>query len=258
MRKEYTPSTPLNHTYLGPYRIMQLFHQGALLKDPKTGEQMSVHFINLRKLTMDEFITLLPTHFDSEILKSIGLFRYNKKGNPETVKSADETEIINQSEESDKEINERHDPAHQQDTTSDVNKFSEQTKRILRSGKRINISVNTLPYKYKPAVKAQWTTLPIPKQPYINKERSTIKRIATLKTPNTPYYIEEQFANNVTFSYSTSIENRMEKIKPEKNFKTRYKSSFQSDRTGILYITLPQEENSTKKVRFSRIEVKFY
>ncbi len=59
----YTPSTPLNPTYVGPYRIMELFPQGALLKDPRTGEQMSVHFANMRKLSMDEFITLLPTHF---------------------------------------------------------------------------------------------------------------------------------------------------------------------------------------------------
>ena len=70
MRKEYTPSTPLNPTYVGPYRIMELFPQGALLKDPRTGEQMSVHFANMRKLSMDEFITLLPTHFDNCITAS--------------------------------------------------------------------------------------------------------------------------------------------------------------------------------------------
>ena len=76
MRKEYTPSSPL--------------------KDPRTGEQMSVHFANMRKLSMDEFITLLPTHFDADILKTLGLFRYNRKGNPESVKKAEETEIIKQ------------------------------------------------------------------------------------------------------------------------------------------------------------------
>jgi hypothetical protein len=47
MRKEYTPSSPLNHTYIGPYRIMELFPQGALLKDPRTGEQMSVHLAKI-------------------------------------------------------------------------------------------------------------------------------------------------------------------------------------------------------------------
>ena len=57
---------------------------------------MSVHFANMRKLSMDEFITLLPTHFDNDILKTLGLFLYNRKGNPETIKKAEETEITNQ------------------------------------------------------------------------------------------------------------------------------------------------------------------
>ena len=61
-----------------------------------------------------------------------------------------------------------------------------------------------------------------------------------------------------SFLFSTSIELSVNKIKPEKNYKTRYKSSFQSDRKGILYINLPQEENSNRKVRFSRLEIKFY
>ncbi len=55
------------------------YPQGALLKDPRTGEQMSVHFANMRKLSMDEFITLLPTHFDNDILKTLGLFAIIEK-----------------------------------------------------------------------------------------------------------------------------------------------------------------------------------
>ncbi|MFN9900614.1 MAG: hypothetical protein ACK55Z_17895, partial [bacterium] len=94
MRKEYTPSTTLNPTYVGPYRIMELFPQGALLKDTRTGEQMSLHFENMRKLSMDEFITILPTHFDNDILKTLGLFLYNRKGNPESIKKAEENDII--------------------------------------------------------------------------------------------------------------------------------------------------------------------
>jgi hypothetical protein len=57
---------------------------------------MSVHFANMQKLSMDEFITLLPTHFDADILKTLGLFRYNRKGNPESVNKAEEAEIIKQ------------------------------------------------------------------------------------------------------------------------------------------------------------------
>jgi hypothetical protein len=79
MRKEYTPSTPLKPTYIGPYRVMELFPQGALLKDPRTGEQMSVHFANMRKLSMDEFITLLPTHFDADTVYAESIDRSSRK-----------------------------------------------------------------------------------------------------------------------------------------------------------------------------------
>jgi hypothetical protein len=257
MRKEYTPSTPLNPTYVGPYRIMELFPQGALLKDPRTGEQMSVHFANMRKLSMDEFITLLPTHFDNDILKTLGLFRYNRKGNPESIKKAEETEIINQDTLSEEEQDERQEP-NNSSNTNDTEEFSPQTARILRSGRKINISVNTLPAKYTDATKAQWKTLTVPHQPTTIPKKPSTKRIATIKTPNTPYYVEEQLLNQDSFLFSTSIELSVNKIKPEKNYKTRYKSSFQSDRKGILYINLPPEENSNKKVRFSRIEIKFY
>ena len=89
-------------------------------------------------------------------------------------------------------------------------------------------------------------------------KKPSTKRIATIKTPNTPYYVEEQLLDQNSFLFSTSIELSVNKIKPEKNYKTRYKSSFQSDRKGILYINLPPEEESNKKVRFSRIEIKFY
>jgi hypothetical protein len=257
MRKEYTPSTPLKPTYVGPYRIMELFPQGALLKDPRTGEQMSVHFANMRKLSMDEFITLLPTHFDNDILKTLGLFRYNRKGNPETIKKTEETKIINQDTQAEEEQDERQDPDNSSNT-NDTEEFSPQTARILRSGRKINISVNTLPTKYTDATKAQWKTLTVPNQPTTIPKKPSTKRIATIKTPNTPYYVEEQLLDQDSFLFSTSIELSVNKIRPEKNYKTRYKSSFQSDRKGILYINLPPKENLNKKVRFSRIEIKFY
>ncbi len=59
---------------------------------------------------MDEFITLLPTHFDNDILKTLGLFRYNRKGNPESIKKAEEAEIIKQDTLSEEEQNERQEP----------------------------------------------------------------------------------------------------------------------------------------------------
>ncbi len=109
---------------------MEFFPQGALLKDPRTGEQMSVHFANMRKLSMDEFITLLPTHFDNDILKTLGLFRYNRKGNPESIQKAEETEIINQDTLSEEEQNKRQEPD-DSSNTNDTEEFSPQTARIL-------------------------------------------------------------------------------------------------------------------------------
>ena len=115
-----------------------------------------------------------------------------------------------------------------------------------------------LPTKYANATNAQWKTLTVPRQPTTIPRKPSTKRIATIKTPNTPYYVEEQLLKQDSFLFSTSIELSVNKIKPEKNYKTRYKSSFQSDRKGILYINLPPKDNSNKKVRFSRIEIKFY
>jgi hypothetical protein len=55
MRKDYTPASALSPTFVGPYRIIELQPQGAIIKDPRTGDIMSVHFQNLRKLSIDEF-----------------------------------------------------------------------------------------------------------------------------------------------------------------------------------------------------------
>ncbi|MFN9910919.1 MAG: hypothetical protein ACK56F_33245, partial [bacterium] len=145
-----------------------------LLKDPRTGEQMSVHFANMRKLSMDEFITLLPTHFDADILKKLGLFRYNRKGNPESVHKTEEAEIIKQDTLSEKERDERQEPGNSSNT-DDTEEFSPQAARILRSGKKINISVNTLPFKYSGAIKAHWKTLPVPHQPTVTLKKPSTK-----------------------------------------------------------------------------------
>ena len=47
---------------------MELHEQGALLKDPRTGEIMSGHFSNIRKINIEEFLTLLPLNFDADII----------------------------------------------------------------------------------------------------------------------------------------------------------------------------------------------
>jgi hypothetical protein len=132
MRKDYTPMSPLHPTYVGPMRIIELYDMGALLKDPKTGDIMSVHYQNIRKLALDELILLLPSNFDSEILKTLKLYRYNRPGIPDSV------------------------PTHETETATESN------ARILRSGKTILINNTTLPSKYAEiAIHAQWTNTTI-------------------------------------------------------------------------------------------------
>jgi hypothetical protein len=261
MRKDYTPSSTLKHTFLGPYRIIELYEQGALLKDPRTGDQMSVHFANLRKITMTEFAQLLPTHFDADLLKTLHLFRYNKIGNPEKITQHSEQQLLKQEESNntaDSE-NERPNPEHRENIpTPDTQEFSPASARILRSGRKINISTNTLPTAYTNAISASWSTLPTTLQPPLVPTKKRRSILSSIALPRTPYYQKEQIFQNDQFIFSTSIENRINFITPEKNFKTRYKSSFQSDRKGILYINLPEEPTKASRVRFSRLEIKFY
>jgi hypothetical protein len=130
MRKDYTPMSPLHPTYVGPMRIIELYDMGALLKDPQTGDIMSVHYQNIRKLALDELILLLPSNFDSEILKTLQLYRYNRPGTPDSIST------------------------HEKETASEKN------TRILRSGKTIQINYTTLPSKYAEiAIQAQWTNV---------------------------------------------------------------------------------------------------
>ena len=278
MRKNYTPDNSLKTTFLGPFRIMNLYEQGALLKDPRTGEEMSAHFANLRKITMSEFAQLLPTHFDADILKTLQFSRYNRQGQPEEIQKCTESQILQQEDTCEPDTGEelgRERPALQESpppqeagherpaskensSASDLKEFPENIQRILRSGKKIKINTSTLPPKYDNATSAQWTKLSPPHTPVHNSPKPIRKRITTLKTPNTPYYQQEQkYGENVYF-FATSIETKLCHIKPERNFKTRYRSSFNSDRKGILYINLPEEETTAERVRFSRIEIKFY
>ncbi|MFN9938440.1 MAG: hypothetical protein ACK56I_03095, partial [bacterium] len=67
-------------------------------------------------------------------------------GNPESIKKAEETEIINQDTLLEEEQDERQEPD-DSSNTNDTEEFSPQRARILRSGRKINISVNTLPTK---------------------------------------------------------------------------------------------------------------
>jgi hypothetical protein len=128
---------------------------GALLKDPRTGDIMSVHYQNIRKLALDELILLLPSNFDSEILKTLKLYRYNRPGTPDPIL------------------------AHDTETKAE-------NTRTLRSGKTIQINHVTLPIKYaKIAIHAQWSNaaVVIP-----NKAAAKPCLKSRIQLPISPYY----------------------------------------------------------------------
>jgi hypothetical protein len=91
MRRDYNPASSLDPVFVVPYRIVDLSDFGAVLKDPRNGDIMSVHFQNLRKLNMEEFVSLLPSNFDKDILRSLNMHRYNTHGDPDKCKKTDDS-----------------------------------------------------------------------------------------------------------------------------------------------------------------------
>ena len=232
MRKDYTPSSSLHPTFLGPYRIMELHDQGALLKDPKTGELLSVHFQNIRKLSIEEFTSLLPSHFDADILKSLKLNRYNKSTTPDNIKIPDKIEV---------EIEE---------TSNDLN------TRQLRSGKLIKINKMTLPNNYIANVySAKWSPKNIQTEKVQSRKKSILKPTITIQP--TPYADFDQIFENETWMYHSTFETK-NRIPRLKNYKTRYKSSFNSSKPGTLIIQLSYPPDKNKTIKFDKIIVNFY
>jgi hypothetical protein len=119
MKVDYTADSLLAPVYKGPFRIIHLDQGGARLKDIKTGEGQSVSFEYMRKIKLDELLTLLPQNFDAEINSVLDKYRY-KRG-------AGENEGEHLSGENYDEENKEKD-----------------NRRKLRSGKLYNINVETL------------------------------------------------------------------------------------------------------------------
>src|SRR5450830_1574140 len=127
------------------------------VKDPRTGDIMSVHFQNLRKLTTDEFITLLPTNFDADLLKTLGFYRYNKPGLPDNIGY---TLPLSEIEDPVEEFTNAETPIPDQLQVQEDN-FPPHLTRVLRSGKKIRVNTSTLPHPYvESAQYADWSKLP--------------------------------------------------------------------------------------------------
>ena len=245
MRQIYNPASLLHPTFSGPYRIIEISDLGALLKDPRTGEICSVHFQNLRKLTTDEFLTLLPTNFDADILKHMKMYRYNTAGSPErSIISTDpiQDNIIQQDTENL--------PQHHIPNNTDI----QDTKRILRSGKIIKINVNSLP---------QITDTQLINATFVNNYSCSYATkilppiIKQKFRPNpTPYASIDQIWHNNCYIFSHHIPITDHRT-IRSNCKDKYCSKFQSPIPGTLFIDL-EFHSTTTKVKFTNIKVNFY
>jgi hypothetical protein len=244
MRRDYTPESPLHPIFVGPLRIMELHDQGALLKDPRTGELLSVHFQNIRKLTVDEFITLMPSNFDADILQTLKLNRYNKQTEPDS--------IVMQG------------PETTEDKQLDNSKLFDNMEtanpniRKLRSGKQVKINCASLPPKYKINVNsASW--IPNTSGSEANMRNSQKKPIikSTLPVQPTPYANSHQSFQNDCWIFNSASEINPFRL-PSRNYKKRIKSSFSSSHTGTLVIRLCHPKETSRKVNFDRIIVHFF
>jgi hypothetical protein len=283
MRKIYNPASPLHPTFSGPYRIIEIHNQGALLKDPRTGEMLSVHFMNLRKLSIDEFITLLPNNFDADILQTLGMYRYNKNTYPDPPlfgpkEVVDEVyreqpyqpdnrqpenqrhppnipELNDEIENTRQSDHDHYDPVTNEPKTKLPTEYQQ---RRLRSGRIVNINVQSLPKPYENTSKyAYFSYVP----PNIKKKKPVKSCLTrTFTTEKTPYADIDQYMDidddNVFYAYHSRF---LTTPNPEPYHKTKYSSNFQSPLPGYLTIKMEADKESTAKaVKFDKIIVKFY
>jgi dUTPase len=149
MYKVYAPESMLHPTFVGPARIVDLQEAGATLRDTRTGTLFSVSFANLRKIDLNELLSLLPQNFDAEIAETLGHYRYRRK--PEIAENAPPAEAP-------LPVREDWTP----DTRPDIGELvntdpidpETDSPRRTRSGRIFNVKISKLPEKYAKIVKA--------------------------------------------------------------------------------------------------------
>ena len=260
MRKVYSPASILHPTYAGPFRIIEIFPQGALIKDTRSGEMMSAHFMNLRKITPDEFISLLPNNFDADILKNLGIYRYNKNHLPDPSQAIYEepTTVEESCAKSDSETQLIEQTDHVQ-YIPDHPILSDENTRRLRSGKIIKINTYSLPARYKRDAKFAYWSNTQEKEPEKPKKSCLTRSIVT---PRTAYATMEQYyGHNRQFEDIKCylFHSDTQRIpRPEDYHKSKYTSSFKSSLPGLLTIKLDMDMDDKKRVKFNKVVVKFY
>ena len=237
MKAEYVPDSALHPTHSGPHRIIGLSERGAEIKDIKTGEISNVNFENIRKISLDELLTLLPNNFDDEINKALSTFRYNRKNITDIGDSVT-------------------------DETTDPDTDNSDIKK-LRSGRVYEVSIPPPPPAEECNLKTKgiWRNLTLKLTPpiYENKNKGILK---IMNTNNHFLYtsIKQKWDGE---KWKTDDEISINRIQRGTEWmiyrKRKKKSRFVSKDKGTLIIPFENDiENYHKTVKFKEIKVIFY
>jgi hypothetical protein len=230
MKADYTANSLLAAVYKGPYRIMNLDEGGARLRDIKTGEEQSVSFEHIRKIKLDELLTLLPQNFDAEINKVLDKYRY-KKG----VLDDGNTNVDNEEEDKD-------------------------TRRTLRSGKLFNIGLSELSGRTAgEAETVYWRAEKMLRREKINQE---IPILIGHSAAEREFDFEREQEINSFGRRKEKGENFRRKADQSEweKYKINKTSSFSSEYEGTMIIRMKKtgHEKPGSRVKFKEIIVHFY
>ena len=226
MYKDNNPSDLLSPTFSGPARIMELQETGAEVRDLKTSDRFLVTFDKMRKINFDEFLTMLPKNYDSEINTKLKTYRYRRTED-------DTNEIIEKSTDG---------------------KLGDMDIRQTRSGKVYSVSINTVSPKYIRDVDSCTVTVTNKNDNYDNKKkRSCLKKryvIRKIGVPEIPDIVPHYDITQLKQMAACSID----KIK--KFIEIPKKSSFVNGENCTVRMNFVKEPEH-RKVKFSHALIIF-
>ena len=229
MYKEYVPSSMIHNTYKGPARIEEINSAGALVRDPKTGAKFSVNYENMRKLSFDELLSLLPQNFDDEIAKAVGNYRYRKASDLSTTEKIAEM----------KDLEEKN-------QNLDMNR-PENVKKT-RSGKVYLIKNENIPEKYKNEYEIGVGSSYTVKKPRDLEAEAELRPCIIYRRR-----IQSNFQGhthpNVLPEFSTN------KIMNEDKKGRKIKFSFDQEKGKTMKFKFKNNEENTKKITFGEVTV---
>ena len=229
MKANYTADSLLAVVYKGPYRIVHLDEGGARIKDIKTGDEQSVSFEHIRKIKIDELLTLLPQNFDSEITATLDKYRYKSSGTP------------------------------RQENTEETKAEEQEPSRRLRSGKLYHVTADRIGERVrKDAENAYWRKDKVYSIGRNNK-RESIMIMHNSYSREILYEREyEKIRQPFEKQDTTDIKRQSDKMEKRKYNKNRT-SSFSSADKGTMVIRMSRndEERPGTRVKFKEIIIHF-